>query len=323
MERVSTKATGPDYLTKVGRWSDASVRKINVPFAGTEKVMGIDWDSDEYRVDQNDERWIIPDNFDIGGHEWYQNLPREEKIRIGLYRYAQVARVGSEFENALSIGVNYAGMATRSDDEITRYAFHEAEEEHRHVLMFRQFVTQTGVEPMGAPDWFRSVAWLTAPVARKAKAAFWWLVLSGEEPIDKVQRDLIKMNKTDADTVHPLMERVMKVHVEEEARHINFADSSLKEMIDSLGPVERQAMAVAAPVASLIAAKVIVKPSRASLKEMGVPQKVADELWTNEYMGPLLANARERADALGLRDGERKSLLGRAAWRLLRIDEGK
>ena len=49
MERVSTKATGPDYLTKVGRWSDASVRKLTYHLQNTEKVMGIDWDSDEYR----------------------------------------------------------------------------------------------------------------------------------------------------------------------------------------------------------------------------------------------------------------------------------
>ena len=59
----------------------------------------------------------------------------------------------------------------------------------------------------GAPDWFRSVAWLTAPVARKAKAAFLRLVLSGEEPIDKnAKREAIKCPKTDA-TQYPLMER--------------------------------------------------------------------------------------------------------------------
>ena len=35
--------------------------------------------------------------------------------------------MGSGLKTRSSIGVNYAGMATRSDDEITRYAFHEAE----------------------------------------------------------------------------------------------------------------------------------------------------------------------------------------------------
>ena len=344
MEKASNNK-GPGYETRVHRLSEASVRKINVPYSGTNKVMGIDWESDEYAVDQQDPRWEIPDGFDIGAHDWYKGLSHEDKVRVGLYRYTQIVRVGSEFENALNIGVNYANMTDPSNSEVARYAMHEAEEEHRHVLMFRQFVAQTGIEPEGSPEWFRSSAWLIAPVARKARAAFWWLVLSGEEPIDKLQRELIQMNKMEPGSAHPLMDRVMRVHVEEEARHMNFADASLEVMVGKLkavrnedgsldrspralmtttkNVVQKEALAVAAPIASLIAAKVIVKPSRKSLKDMGIPRSVADEVWANKTMAPLLEDARDRADRLGLRDGRRKSVLGKLTWRLLDIDEDK
>ena len=51
-------------------------------------------------VDQGDERWILPASDAFGRHPWYQSQSRERQIEIGMWRQANVAKVGDVVKKA-------------------------------------------------------------------------------------------------------------------------------------------------------------------------------------------------------------------------------
>lgn len=324
----STRLDKEEYDEKVHRWSKKSAEVYNNPYP-VKTVNFIDWDSPEFAVVPDDERWILPPTFDIGASQWYQDLPRERQIEIGMYRYANVAKVGSEFEEALISGIALRNQLLPSHSEEKRYSTHEAEEEQRHILMFNEMANRIGSKPHGAPDWFRNISPLVGVVARKMPVGFWAVVLAGEEPIDYTQRQLIDMGRKGTD-IHPMLEKVMKVHVAEEARHIGFADRFQRQNIDKLTPLQKKLFAAALPLVLRLAANAILKPSKQAQQDMGIPDSVVDEVWWNSETGrknrqDLFINTGKRADALGLRNGDPKTgapanKIGKFAWKLARLN---
>ena len=74
----------------------------------------IAWDDPAYAVDPRDERWILPEADVLGATEWYRSLPRERQIQVGLYRQANVTKVGLQFEQVLIAGLmNFAFTAAQ------------------------------------------------------------------------------------------------------------------------------------------------------------------------------------------------------------------
>ena len=65
---------------------------------------------------------------------------------------------------------------------------------------------------------------------------FFFGVLAGEEPIDHTQKNVLREGKA----LHPIMERVMAIHVAEEARHISFAHEYLRKRVPA--PAAAQAV---------------------------------------------------------------------------------
>lgn len=305
-----------NFNRKVQNWSKASAKKLRMPFPN-ESIESIDWDVEEYQVTPNDPRWIAPADFDIGAHSWYQELPEEKQIDIGKYRIAQIARVGGEFEAGLIMGMAKLNMSLPSSDPMKRYMLVEAEEEHRHMEMFDKMITQIGVEPAGAPEWFHMTSYFAAPVARYMSVGFMALVLMGEEPIDHMQKKLVAMADSGRE-IHPMVERVMRIHIAEEARHIGFADGYVEQGFEKLSLANQALFAVAAPILQKRAINTILKPSGKALQDMGVPKQVAKEVWWNSENGQqtlydVSTSMYKRAKKLGIAEHR----LARAAWRNL------
>ena len=61
-------------------------------------------------------------------------------------------------------------------------------------------------------------------------------MLGGEDPIDHVQRTTLRSGRE----LHPLLERIMRIHVTEEARHLSFARQYLRTNVPTLAGVQRQ-----------------------------------------------------------------------------------
>ena len=93
---IDTDAETEQYNEALQLLSEGSVHKHFDPY------LDIDWESAEYAVPPGDRRWILPAKTDpLGGHPWYQALPEDQQIAIGMWRQANVAKVGLQFENIL------------------------------------------------------------------------------------------------------------------------------------------------------------------------------------------------------------------------------
>ena len=90
--------------------------------------------------------------------------------------------------------------------------------------------------------------------------------------------------------MHPLLERIMRIHVTEEARHLSFARHYLKRIVPTLGPVRRAELAIGAPVVLSVMAQMMLRPSRQIVRRYQIPKDVIAEAFTH--------NAVHHAEAL-------------------------
>lgn len=319
---------------KMERLSSASAAKYNNPYwikgsnVEGSNIKSIDWDNPDWEVSLDDPRWILPENFDLGAHHWYQELPDEQKIEIGMKRIANVTRTGLEFEQALLSGIalrNQILTSPKHYDEF-RYMGHEATEEQHHILMFNEMIHRIGMKTYGSPKWFRNlITPFTGVAAQKAPMAFYQSVLAGEEPIDRVQRNLVNLvDKGEAD-IHPMVYRVMKVHIEEEARHIGAAEELLQKYLPYLGERQLKLFAKIYPAITRAGINATLVPSKETLEYMDIPEWVAKETWFDSDHGrqtiqDLSLKARKRAEKLGLRDEKLLGKLGKRAWEMSGVD---
>ena len=135
----------PKYVEMLNTLSEGSVRRNFNPYTD------IDWNSPEFAVIDNDPRWILPKTDPLGRHSWYQSQPQERQIEIGMWRQANVAKVGLHFESILIRGLmEYAFWVPNGSPEY-RYCLHEAVEECNHTMMFQEMVNHIGADVPGMP----------------------------------------------------------------------------------------------------------------------------------------------------------------------------
>jgi len=274
----------------------------------------IDWDHPDFRIDRTDPRWVLPQADPLGAHPWYQALPLERQIEIGIWRQANICKVGLQFENVLIRGVmEYVFKLPNGTPEF-RYLTHECTEETHHTQMFQEFVNRSGTDVPGARPSFRLVSPLLPLAGNLLPELFFTGVLAGEEPIDHIQKTILRSG----DEMHPLLQRIMQIHVAEEARHISFAHHYLRNQVPTLHPLRKAALSLTYPLTMRILCDVIVVPTKELTTEMGVPREVVEELYwdgSEKALRDLFADVRALAEEIGLMNP-----VSRRVWKLLKID---
>ena len=275
----------------------------------------IAWDSPELAVDPDDDRWILPLVDPIGAHPWYRALPKERQRDIGRYRFANICKVGSQFEQVLIAGVSLHLIWARNGNPEFRYATHEVTEETHHTQMFQESVNRICPDAAGAPLLFKVLSPLMALAGPLVPAGFLVGILAGEEPIDHLQKNVLRAGGT-----HPLVDRVMQIHVAEEARHIGFAHHYLTHHVPRLAGWERALIGVTTPLIMRALCDVIMRPSPAALRDMGIPKEVAREIWwedeeSRKVLRDMFGDVRMLFDDLGLRTAGTRWL-----WRAMGIE---
>jgi hypothetical protein len=302
--------TGQSYEDRLRTLSEASVNRHFDAF------LDIDWDHPDFAIDPTDERWILPEADVLGRHPWYQALPKEEQIRVGLYRQANVTKVGLQFEQILIAGLmNYAFRLPNGSSEF-RYSTHEATEECHHTQMFQEFVNRSGQDVPGGSRFFRAVGPILPLAARLVPFGFFYGVLAGEEPIDHVQKSILRAGEE----LHPLLQRIMQIHVAEEARHIGFAHQYLQHRAPRLKRQERAVLSVAVPVIMRWLCDEILVPSRKARKDMGIPRSVVKDLYwdkpeSRKMLRDLFGDVRMLAE-----ETQMMNPVSRRVWKLMKID---
>ncbi|MFB7026536.1 MULTISPECIES: diiron oxygenase [unclassified Streptomyces] len=298
------------YYERLQTLSEASV---HIHF---DAFTDIDWDNPEFAIDPKDPRWVLPAADPLGGHPWYQAQPLEVRTKIGLWRYANIVKVGMQFENVLIRGVMDYLFSLPNQNPEFRYLTHEATEECHHTQMFQEFVNRAGADVPGGRRSFRVVSRFLPLAGSLVPESFFTGVLAGEEPIDHLQKAILR----GGEDIHPLMRRLMQIHVAEEARHISFAHEFLRVKVPGYGKFRRGALSVAFPVIMRVLGDVIVVPDRKTAEKIGVPHWVIKDIfWKSpdgeKMLRDLFSDVRMLAEDIGL-----MNRASRKVWRALRID---
>ena len=298
------------YVDTLTTLSEGSVRRNFNPFTD------IAWDSPEFAVTENDERWILPKTDPFGGHPWYQEQTRERQIEIGMWRQANVAKVGLHFESILIRGLmNYAFWVPNGSPEY-RYCLHESVEECNHTLMFQEMVNRIGIDVPGMPRMLKWLSQLIPLAAGPLPVVFFFGVLSGEEPIDHIQKNVLREGKA----LHPIMERVMAIHVAEEARHISFAHEYLHKRVTQMGGFKRFVLSLHVPIIMRVLCQAIVVPPKAFWEEFDIPKSVKKDIFFRQpkgrqFLRDTFGDVRMLSHETGLMNP-----LAKLIWRICKID---
>ncbi len=233
------------------------------------------WDDPDYAIDVVDPRWELPPDRALGATEWYRSQPAEVRARMGLHGIVGNMKAGLQFESILKRGLlEYAFNLPDHSPEF-RYAYHEVIEEAQHSLMFQEFVNRSGLDVPGLTWDVKFGARRVIGMARRFPALFFVFVLGGEDPIDHVQRTALRSGRD----LHPLLERIMRIHVTEEARHLSFARQYLRTNVPKLSRRQRRRIAIQAPFILATMASVMMRPPRSIVRTYGIPKDVLTEAY--------------------------------------------
>ncbi|MDH4168778.1 MAG: diiron oxygenase [Acidimicrobiia bacterium] len=263
-ERIGRDALGDDaWEALIDRLNQQSITKRH------DAYLDVAWDDPANAIDAEDPRWIPAAEGLLGETVWWDTLDDATRARLGLHLVAHRMRSGVVFESVLSRGLlAYAAGLDNGSSEF-RYAYHEVIEESQHSLMFQEFVNRTGLETGPLPLRLRLGAQQVVKLATRFPELFFVFVLGGEDPIDHVQRQALREGAE-----HPLLERIMRIHVTEEARHLSFARHQLKRRIATLGRPKRAALAYTAPVVLALMADQMMGLPDHLVAEYDIPDEV-------------------------------------------------
>ena len=229
----------------------------------------VPWDNPEMAIDPADPRWELLGDNPLGATAWYRAQSAQVRSRIGLHMIATQMKVGLQFENILKRGLLEWASSLPNGCAEFRYAYHEVIEEAQHSLMFQEFVNRAGFDIPGLSPFMRLVARLVVRLGRVFPELFFVFVLGGEDPIDHVQRAALRR-----DDNHPLLQRIMRIHVTEEARHLSFARHYLRRRVPQQGRLKRARLALQAPLILGQMARLMMRPSAQVIRTYRIPKAV-------------------------------------------------
>ena len=298
------------YVDMLNTLSEGSVRRNFNPYTD------IDWDAPQFAVTENDPRWVLPASDPLGRHPWYRAQPLEKQIKIGMWRQANVAKVGLHFESILIRGLMQYTFWLPNGSPEYRYCLHESVEECNHTMMFQEMVNRMGVDVPGMPRLLRWVSPLIPLLAGPLPVVFFFGVLAGEEPIDHTQKNVLR----EAKSLHPVMERVMAIHVAEEARHISFAHEYLRKRVPRMRPRRRFWLSLHVPWIMRVLCQAILVPPKSFWREFDIPRSVRKELFfrspeSRQMLRDMFGDVRMLCYDVGL-----MSPVARLVWRICKID---
>jgi P-aminobenzoate N-oxygenase AurF len=235
----------------------------------------VPWDDPAYAIDPRDSRWELSATHPLGATSWYRQQPAEVRAGIGLHGIVANMKAGLQFESILKRGLLEYAFALPNRAPEFRYVYHEVIEEAQHSLMFQEFVNRSGLD-IGGLTWdIKFGARRVLGFARRFPELFFVFVLGGEDPIDHVQRTTLRSGRD----LHPLLERIMRIHVTEEARHLSFARQYLRANVPALSRRRRRRIAMQAPFILGTMASVMMRPPRSLVRTYGIPKPVLAEAY--------------------------------------------
>lgn len=290
------------YAAIVDKLSEMSVRKAHDPF------LDVAWDAPESVIEPGDARLAIDPRHALARTAWYERLDPQTRSRFGAEWLAQQLRYATGFEAALSRGLLMFAQTLGKRSPEFRYVMHEVVEEARHSQMFQGLIDRLGADPRPVSALERWLDDRVVSTSRWFPELFFLAVLGGEIFIDRQNREDLRRPKGE---VHPLIRRVIQIHVTEEARHVCFAETYLRETLPRLSAKKRAALKLLAPLLLVESPRKLLQPSAEIAKRYAIPSATMHEVF-----GPNTEHRRFLEDAVEpLRQlAETHGFLAPAAW---------
>lgn len=199
-----------------------SVKKSFAP------VVDIDWDAP---LDP-DKFFLPPKTVSLYGTPLWDSMTRQQQIELSRQELANTLSAGIWFENILNQALLRKMMHQDPTARATHYELTELGDETRHMVMFGKAIDRVGAKPV-RPRRYQRVIINALPFAFQG-SLLWVAALVGEEIFDSLQRQMM-----DDPELQPLVQRLMRIHVTEEARHIQFARDGLRKRAPHMGRLSR------------------------------------------------------------------------------------
>jgi hypothetical protein len=177
--------------------------------------------------------FLPPEISALYGTDIWHSLTPAQRVEVSRQELANLLSVGHWFENVLNqalLRMIFAGDPTARH---THYALTEIGDECRHMLMFGRLIEKIGARPYRQPP-LQLLFTKMAPLRMRGLQLWAWALI-GEEIFDVWQRKMM-----DDPNLQPVVRRMMRIHVVEEARHIQWARDGLARRIRHASRLERE-----------------------------------------------------------------------------------
>ena len=206
----ATAAAGREEFAE--RLLKGSVKKSYAP------IVDIDWDAP---LDP-DKFYLPPKKVSLYGTPLWDDMSRAQQIDLSRQELVNTLSAGIWFENMLNQALLRKMIHQDPTARATHYALTELGDETRHMVMFGKAIERVGAKPM-QPRLYQRMIINALPLAFR-DSLLWMAALIGEEIFDSLQRQMM-----DDPDLQPMVQRLMRIHVTEEARHIQFARDGLRK----------------------------------------------------------------------------------------------
>lgn len=225
--RSDARPTGPSREEFSERLLKGSVKKSYEP------VVDIDWDAP---LDP-DKFFLPPRLVSLYGTPMWDEMTREQQIELSRQELVNTLSAGIWFENMLNQSLLRTILHEDPTSRSTHYKLTELGDETRHMVMFGKAIERVGAKPV-QPKRFHRYIINALPLAFQRGSMLWVAALIGEEIFDSLQRQMM-----DEPELQPIIQRLMRIHVTEEARHIQFARDGARKRVAEMPRLNRWFMA--------------------------------------------------------------------------------
>jgi hypothetical protein len=215
-----TAAAGREEFSE--RLLKGSVKKSYAP------IVDIDWDAPP-----DPDKFFLPaKTVSLYGTPLWDKMTREQQIELSREELVNTLSAGIWFENILNQALLRKMMHQDPTASATHYELTELGDETRHMVMFGKAIERVGAKPV-RPKRYQRMIINALPFAFQG-SVLWVAALIGEEIFDSLQRQMM-----DDEELQPMVQRLMRIHVTEEARHIQFARDGLRKRAPHMGRINR------------------------------------------------------------------------------------
>jgi hypothetical protein len=215
---TAVRPGGPSREEFSERLLKGSVKKSYEP------IVDIDWDAP---LDP-DKFYLPPRLVSLYGTPIWDEMSREQQIELSRQELVNTLSAGIWFENMLNQSLLRTILHEDPTSRETHYKLTELGDETRHMLMFGKVIERIGAKPV-TPRLFHRMFINTLPLVFQRGSMLWVAALIGEEIFDSLQRQMM-----DDPELQPIIQRLMRIHVTEEARHIQFARDGARKRVQTM-----------------------------------------------------------------------------------------